>query len=193
MDSEDDDDSSEGEDLLAHLGSTPNESFEPRTSRVRTEVSDLGSTSEPTLSISTNIKPEPPIQETAMPSQTSAEIPTPTQTSQTLRSRPTTSPSTTTSTAHSTARAALFANRRKLATPQTSTATAEAILDHQRAEQDGLSESILKMAGALKASSHKFSDTLEADKEVVGRAGEGMDKTERGMEAARGGWGLYAG
>lgn len=41
------------------------------------------------------------------------------------------------------------------------------------------------MAGALKSSSQRFSSTLEADKEVVGRAGEGMDKTERGMEAAR--------
>ena len=42
------------------------------------------------------------------------------------------------------------------------------------------------MAGALKASSHKFSDTLEADKEVLGRAGEGIEKTEQSMEAARG-------
>lgn len=41
------------------------------------------------------------------------------------------------------------------------------------------------MAGALKSSSQRFSSTLDADKEVVGRAGEGMDKTERGMEAAR--------
>lgn len=42
------------------------------------------------------------------------------------------------------------------------------------------------MAGALKSSSQKFSDTLDADKEVVGRAGEGIDKTEQSMEAARG-------
>lgn len=42
------------------------------------------------------------------------------------------------------------------------------------------------MASALKASSHRFSTTLETDKDVVGRAGEGIEKTERSMEAARG-------
>jgi len=45
------------------------------------------------------------------------------------------------------------------------------------------------MAGALKASSQRFSTTLEADKEALGRAGEGMDRTERGMDATRGGMG----
>ncbi|TQS32064.1 hypothetical protein Golomagni_07629, partial [Golovinomyces magnicellulatus] len=89
---------------------------------------------------------------------------------------------------YTSARAALFANRRKgtAAEPQTSTATAEAILDQQRQEQDALSGSILKMASALKASSHRFSSTLETDKDVVGRAGEGIEKTEKSMEAARG-------
>lgn len=42
------------------------------------------------------------------------------------------------------------------------------------------------MAGALKESSQRFSSTLEADKDVVGRAAEGMDKTEQGMEATKG-------
>jgi hypothetical protein len=60
------------------------------------------------------------------------------------------------------------------------------LLDRQRSEQEALSESILQMAGALKSSSQRFSDTLEADKDVVGRASEGMDKTEQSMEAARG-------
>jgi hypothetical protein len=113
--------------------------------------------------------------------------PQPTQTTQTLRGRRGgDGQSASSTTGHTTARAALFANRRKPAPPETSTATAEAILDNQRAEQDALSDSILKMAGALKASSHKFSDTLEADKEVVGRAGEGIAKTEQSMDAARG-------
>ncbi|KJZ72857.1 hypothetical protein HIM_07801 [Hirsutella minnesotensis 3608] len=87
---------------------------------------------------------------------------------------------------YSTARASLFGGRAKSTTAQTSTATAEAILDQQRAEQDALSSSILQMAGALKASSQRFSSTLEADKEVLGRAGEGIDKTEQSMDAARG-------
>ena len=42
------------------------------------------------------------------------------------------------------------------------------------------------MAGALKASSKKFSTSLEADKELMNRAGDGINKTERGMEATRG-------
>lgn len=110
----------------------------------------------------------------------------PTQTSQTLRGRHGAENAAAATISHSSARAALFASRRKPAPPQTSTATAEAILDQQRAEQDALSESILKMAGALKASSKKFSTTLEADKEAVSRAGDGMSKTEQSMEAARG-------
>ncbi|KAJ4292171.1 hypothetical protein N0V88_005800 [Collariella sp. IMI 366227] len=52
------------------------------------------------------------------------------------------------------------------------TTTTEAILDHQRAEQDALSESILKLATQLKASSHAISASLEEDKEVVERAGQ---------------------
>ncbi|KAK1674603.1 hypothetical protein BDP55DRAFT_666976 [Colletotrichum godetiae] len=40
------------------------------------------------------------------------------------------------------------------------------------------------MASALKASSQKFSSTLEQDKGVVSRAADGMDKTERSMDAA---------
>lgn len=87
---------------------------------------------------------------------------------------------------YSTARAALFANRRRTAAPTTatSTATAEAILDHQREEQDALTESIVKMASALKASSERFSSTLAEDKAVLSRAGEGMEKTGTGMDAA---------
>ncbi|RDA83726.1 hypothetical protein CP532_0224 [Ophiocordyceps camponoti-leonardi (nom. inval.)] len=106
----------------------------------------------------------------------SSPPPPPTQTTTSLRAR----------SSHSSARAALFAGRSKPATPQTSTATAEAMLDRQRAEQDALSDSMLRMAGALRASSQRISSTLEADKEVLGRAGEGMNRTERGMEAARG-------
>lgn len=87
---------------------------------------------------------------------------------------------------YTTARAALFAGRSKPSEPQTSTATAEAILDHQRQEQDALSESILKMAGALKESSKKFAVTLDEDKEIMTKAGESVEKTERSMESARG-------
>ncbi|KAK3391771.1 hypothetical protein B0T20DRAFT_362622 [Sordaria brevicollis] len=68
----------------------------------------------------------------------------------------------------------------------TISATAEAILDTQRAEQDALSESILKLATELKASSQAFSSYLEEDKETLERAGEGMNKTEQGMTKVTG-------
>jgi hypothetical protein len=107
-----------------------------------------------------------------------------TQTTQTLRARA--SASSPTPSAHSTARSALFANRRKPASPETSTATAEAILDQQRAEQDAISSSILQMASALKESSKSFSATLEEDRTVLGAAGASMEKSELSMEAAQG-------
>ena len=83
------------------------------------------------------------------------------------------------------ATSALFGDRsnKGLTTAAMATATEEAILDHQRAEQDLLSESILRLATDLKSSSHAFSASLEEDKEVVDRAGQGMSKTGEGMEA----------
>ncbi|KAL2752644.1 hypothetical protein ACRALDRAFT_1077824 [Sodiomyces alcalophilus JCM 7366] len=110
-------------------------------------------------------------------------------TTQTVRPRAS-HPAPAQDTATSTARAALFANRRMNsiskvpATTGTSTATTEAILDQQRAEQDALSDSILKMASALKMSSQRFSSTLEEDKALLSRAGDGMDRTEKSMDAA---------
>jgi hypothetical protein len=87
---------------------------------------------------------------------------------------------------HSTARAALFASRRKPASPQASTATAEAILDQQRVEQDAISNSILDLATKLKESSKSFSATLEEDKNLLGAAGASMEKSELSMERAQG-------
>ncbi|KAJ6444770.1 synaptobrevin [Purpureocillium lavendulum] len=188
-----DDDSSDEEDLLADIVPTPSESMDSASAEATEERSVDETTPDPPSPTPAAVPEPPPAPTTAPPAQdispttTTPPIPLPTQTSQTLRSRA----SAPSPTSHTTARAALFANRRRgeAASPQTSTATAEAILDHQRVEQDALSDSILKMAGALKASSQRFSTTLEADKETLGRAGEGMDRTERGMEATRGGMG----
>ncbi|KAK0636852.1 hypothetical protein B0T17DRAFT_587871 [Bombardia bombarda] len=82
-------------------------------------------------------------------------------------------------------RTALFGDRATSSTTQLSTATSttEAILDHQRAEQDRLSESILSLASSLKQSSQAFAQHLEEEREVVARAGDGMDKAGQGMEA----------
>ncbi|KAK7415866.1 hypothetical protein QQX98_005555 [Neonectria punicea] len=193
FDEDDDEASSDGEDILSEIIPTPSDSMADSISTdMRTESSSQSETAdpEPPETLRETV-PEPELAADALePTLLPEAIPEPpteqdpTQTTQTLRPRGTIAPVA--PTAHSTARAALFSNRSQPAAPQTSTATAEAILDRQRAEQDALSDSILKMASALKESSQRFSNTLEADKDVLNRAGDGMEKTELGMEAAKG-------
>lgn len=184
----DEDDSSEGEDLLGDIIPTPSESQDSRRSSsapkegyFENEIPDPEPPEPPTQA-----EPilEPPTTTTTTTTATETSEALPTQTTQTLRARPS-APSPTPS-AHSTARAALFASRRKPASPQASTATAEAILDQQRVEQDAISDSILKLASALKESSKSFSATLEDDKNVLTAAGASMEKSELSMEAAQG-------
>ncbi|KAH0495389.1 hypothetical protein TgHK011_008946 [Trichoderma gracile] len=188
----DEEDSSEGEDLLGDVIHTPSESQESRRSsnapRVEGDSDDAIHEPEP-LEPPSQAEPAlvPPTTKpttgTAAAEAVISEQPS-TQTTQTLRARA--SASSPTPSAHSTARSALFANRRKPASPETSTATAEAILDQQRAEQDAISSSILQMASALKESSKSFSATLEEDRTVLGAAGASMEKSELSMEAAQG-------
>ncbi|KOS19682.1 hypothetical protein ESCO_001376 [Escovopsis weberi] len=86
-----------------------------------------------------------------------------------------------------TARAALFASRRPAAaTTATTAATAEAILDQQRGEQEAILDSIRRMAGALKQSSQSFSASLESDRGRLDAAGASMEKSGLSMEAAQG-------
>ncbi|KAK2030961.1 synaptobrevin [Colletotrichum zoysiae] len=202
---EDDDNSSGSEDILADIIPTPSESMDSRSTDITTDnAGDQDEDEEPEIpalpppvSAPPTEPSQPPPTATApeaeqsishQPPETTTELGT--TTTQSLRSRGPTRPDSPSATTTATARAALFASRRTNTSkstapaPASSTATAEAILDHQRAEQDALSESILKMASALKASSQKFSDTLEQDKNVVSRAADGMDKTERSMDAA---------
>ncbi|KAJ6783661.1 hypothetical protein PWT90_06731 [Aphanocladium album] len=182
-----DDDSSDEEDLLGDFIPTPSQSAASTAEDTDPQYTPPALDTEPDSPIIQEQPPSPPPPPPAARAPVEVAAPAPTQTTQTLRGRHgAENTASAAATSHSSARAALFANRRKPAPPQTSTATAEAILDQQRAEQDALSDSILKMAGALKASSQKFSTTLEADKEAVSRAGEGMSKTEQSMEAARG-------
>ncbi|KAK3692412.1 synaptobrevin [Podospora appendiculata] len=118
-----------------------------------------------------------------------AEPPQATSTSQTLRPRHTAAAAKAPANqAHTTGSSALFGDRAEARPTSTSsvaqqTATTEAILDRQRAEQDALSESILKLAGALKASSHALSTSLDEDKELVDRAGDRIHRTGEGMQA----------
>lgn len=65
------------------------------------------------------------------------------------------------------------------------TAMAEKMMTHNRTEQESLTDSLLNMAQALKASSQAFASSLEEEKEVLGRAGEGIEKNKTGLDAAQ--------
>ena len=182
-DSDDEDDTSEGEDILADIIATPSESLdstrspdtppaEPHDPAEHTpdaleppEQEENPTTSQPEPQTTTATPPPPPT--------------TTTSTSQTLRPRhpaPPTPPAATTT-------SALFPHHPASKSPATTAiSTTEAILDHQRAEQDALSESILKLASDLKLSSQAFSASLDQDKEMVDKAGQGMTKTGERME-----------
>ncbi|KAF2758321.1 hypothetical protein EJ05DRAFT_475652 [Pseudovirgaria hyperparasitica] len=69
-------------------------------------------------------------------------------------------------------------------TETTTTATTEAMLSHNRAEQEDLTSSLFSMAQALKAQSVKFAQTLDLDKEVLNKTIAGLDKNTDGMDAA---------
>lgn len=65
-----------------------------------------------------------------------------------------------------------------------SLAQTEALLSHDRNEQENLTNSLLEMAKQLKAQSVHFSNTLESDKSIVDRAVSGLDKNQINMDAA---------
>ncbi|KAI0597666.1 hypothetical protein F4775DRAFT_224188 [Biscogniauxia sp. FL1348] len=129
--------------------------------------------------------------------QTSA---TGTTTSQTLRPRGV--PTTTTTTTAATDKAETTALRNQLfgdrptPTPTSAvavaggepaaTATAEAIMDHHRQEQDKLTASMVSMARALKESSQRFSTALREDQDVLAAAGRGLERGERGLDSVAG-------
>lgn len=75
----------------------------------------------------------------------------------------------------------LFGNRNK---QTTDISTSEAILDHQRKEQEEVTEDLLRMASQLKLSSQKFGAALQEDTEVLTHAGQGLSKNELSLEAA---------
>jgi hypothetical protein len=60
----------------------------------------------------------------------------------------------------------------------------EALLSHNRGEQESLTSSLLEMAKQLKQQSVQFGQTLEGDKDVLDRAVSGLDKGQLGMDAA---------
>lgn len=193
---EEDDDSSDGEDILADIIATPSESLDSRSTdlpAVDTEAEDEEEVNptpairkqSPTPAPAASEQEKQPLEARRSGEESLLEKPD-IVTSQTVRSRgkqPEREPEKEKDTAQTTgAAAALFGNRTQ--TSLSATTTAEAILDHQRQEQDELSESILKMAEDLKQSSLQFAEALEEDTEILSKTGEGLDKNERGLEAA---------
>ncbi|KAI1374597.1 hypothetical protein F4677DRAFT_461361 [Hypoxylon crocopeplum] len=199
-----DEDSSDGEDLLGDIIDTPSESVESTSASaadqpggaddaeegVREEQQDEAEAE----ADESTILPEPriPVHVRNTASATATSPPEPQQTasgtttSQTLRPRGVTSQPTSTDKAETTAlRTQLFGTRTTDSpTTTTTTATAEAIIDHQRSEQDKLTESMVGMARALKESSHRFASSLEQDTDVLRAAGRNLERNERGLDAA---------
>ncbi|KAL4795439.1 hypothetical protein BDV19DRAFT_170849 [Aspergillus venezuelensis] len=69
--------------------------------------------------------------------------------------------------------------------PQPGTgAETESALSTDRAEQEDLTSSLLDLATQLKSSSQQFQASLEAEKSVLARAAEGLDRTTGNLAAA---------
>jgi len=78
----------------------------------------------------------------------------------------------------------LFPTKSPTTTNDISQAQTEALLSHDRGEQDTLTTSLLEMARQLKQQSIQFGSTLEGDKGILDRALLGLDKNTSNMDAA---------
>lgn len=162
----DEEDSSEGEDLIGE--DTPSEETDSHTH------------ASPTPSPPSYQQPVPPIPpfEQAYPQQQNEPEPT-----STLRSRTTTSREQ---------REELFSSSatttgispRSTQPPVSVQTTKETLLTHNRTEQEALTSSLLSMASALKDSSKAFSASLDDEKDVLDYANKGMDKNTEGLGSA---------
>ena len=174
VDPEDDED--EGDDILASIIATPSVTS---TASTNTDVPIATPSAESSIH---DLQPRPdPDPEPPTPQAPSVE--TPTETTSTLRPRA----------SHKTAREALFASRRpkspSTAEPATTTATAEAILSREASEREYLAESVLRMAQAMKKKQIDIAADLENEKDVLGRATEGMERAGMAMDTVRGAMG----
>ncbi|KAI0841766.1 hypothetical protein F5Y06DRAFT_260388 [Hypoxylon sp. FL0890] len=202
-----DEDSSEGEDLLGNIIDTPSESVESGEAAYQQggDDGDAGEQDEEEEEDESTVLPEPRIREhlrhtestassqkvTATTEPAPQQTPAGTSTSQTLRPRAGASQPAATDKAETTAlRTELFGNRTDTASPSTATATTEAIMDHHRAEQDKLTESMVAMARALKESSHRFASSLQEDQEVLSAANTNLERNERGLGFVAGRMGM---
>jgi hypothetical protein len=99
---------------------------------------------------------------------------------QEMRSRKPLSASDNRSAASTTAREELFAGRKQ----HPDLETTEALMSHNRSEQDALTNGLLGLARALKESTVNFGASLEQEKDVMKRAESSLEKSSLGMEAA---------
>jgi hypothetical protein len=195
------DDSSDGEDILAGIVATPSESMDSRSASITVEehepaededVEPIPEVPQPAPLPQRDPEKEALAAQDSGPPRYSEPVlseKTGTTTSQTMRARGVTAPdetpvAKTTGSSAETARSSLFGDRGNPAAAASGTATTEAILDRQRAEQDEISESILRMASDLKASSRAFATSLDQDRDVLGGTADGLDRNERGLDAA---------
>ncbi|KAJ8066117.1 hypothetical protein OCU04_005208 [Sclerotinia nivalis] len=168
---EEGEDSSEGEDLLAHDQDTPSETTDETTNN-HEERSTPSPTDYTTSTIHT--EPAPPRLQTQ-----SSQPPEPSA----LRSRNPraelfeTASNKAYTTSASTSQAAPTAST-------TTTAATETLLTHHRTEQEDLTNSLLSMAQELRARSHTFASTLATDASVLDSAVAGINRNEIGLEAA---------
>ncbi|CBX98713.1 hypothetical protein IAQ61_007662 [Plenodomus lingam] len=78
----------------------------------------------------------------------------------------------------------LFPSKPTTTTGDVDRANTDALLSHDRGEQETLTASLLDMARQLKQQSIQFGSTLEGDKGILDRALSGLDKNTINMDAA---------
>lgn len=100
---------------------------------------------------------------------------------QAMRSRKPLSAEDNRSAASTTARENLFAGRKQ---EHQNLETTEALMSHNRSEQDALTNGLLGLARALKESTVNFGSSLEQEKDIMKRAEGSLEKSSAGMEAA---------
>lgn len=149
------DESSEGEDLLGE--DTPDDETDEQDF---TPPATASSTNTNTERFPAPVDPEPFLSPYAQPEPSE------------LRNRNT----------HREDRAELFEGAQ---TTGISTATTEALLTHNRTEQESLTTSLLSMAAQLKQQSRAFAASLGDEKDIMKRATDGLDKNELGLETAQ--------
>lgn len=187
----DDDTSSEGDDILNEIIMTPSESMDSRSTDVPLQATENDEAEEavaswpPPADAPASREPEKIVETLAEVISEKTDVVT----SHELRTRgkqavspdPEKAVAQDIDTAQTTgAKSLLLGNRKEIS----EVSTTEAILDHQRKEQEIVTEDLLRMASHLKLSSQKFGEALQEDKEELGRATEGLGKNELSLEAA---------